>query len=314
MLPDLNRLKVFYHVYTAKSIIKAAEALYITQPAVSQQIKKLEAEIRAPLFTRQHKRIIPTGAAHRLFNTIQPFLESLPGEIENIATPMNRPCGPLHIGAPVIFGTTYLPEICRDFRSTYPDVRFSVIFGESDELLDLLNRGRLDLVMIDYFSPLDQLAGTPEQYNIRALMQEQFILACSRRYYDDRVRDDISLSYLKSLEYLTDENHPMILRHWFWYYFKKSVSGMNIVMAIDTHQALMACIRKGMGMAITSRHLFDREIDAGEIIPIFPSPKKLVNTISTVILKGTVRTMTQEAFQSFLESRFTAGGETAVPT
>ncbi|MCG8618375.1 MAG: LysR family transcriptional regulator [Desulfobacterales bacterium] len=304
MLPDLNRLKVFYHVYTANSIIKAAEALYITQPAVSQQIKKLEAEIKAPLFIRQHKKIIPTQAAHRLFNTVNPFLEGLACEIENISTPMDRPCGPLNIGAPIIFGTTYLPDICHEFRTAYPEVRFSVTFGESDELLERLNTGELDLIMIDYFSPLDQMAGGPEQYSIKALMQEQFILACSRDYYDTRVKGDASLDHLKTLEYLTDENHPTILRHWFWYYFKKSVTGLNIVMAIAAHQALMACIRNGMGVAITSHHLFAGEIDAGEIVPVFPSSRKLVNTISTVTLKGAVPTMTQKVFQSFLEDRF----------
>ena len=304
MLPDLNRLKVFYHVYTANSIIKAADALFITQPAVSQQIKKLEAEIKTPLFTRLHKKIVPTTAAHRLFKAIDPFLGTLACEIENISSPMDRPCGPLNIGTPIIFGTTYLPGICHGFRTMYPEVRFSVTFGESDELLNRLNKGKLDLAVIDYFSHPDQFAGVADQYTFQSLMQEQFILACSREYYDTRIAGDICLDHLKSLEYLTDERQPVILRHWFWFYFKKSVSKLNIVMSIGAHQALMECLRKGMGMAVTSHHLFEQEIEAGKIIPVFPSSRQLVNTMATVTFKKAVPTITQTVFQAFLRKSF----------
>ncbi len=302
MYPDLNRLKVFYYVYQSNSIIKAAEKLYISQPAVSQQIKKLETEIKTPLFTRLHKRIVPTSAAHRLFGTVSPFLEQLACEIDNISTPMDRPYGTLKIGAPIIFGTTYLPRICHAFRTKYPDVRFTVKFGESDEILDLLNKGELDLALIDFFS--QQLPGKPELYKIESLMLENFILACSREYYENRVKKDISFENLISLDYLTDENDPIILRHWFWFYFNKTIPNLNIVMAIEAHQALMACIRKGMGMAISSYHLFAEEIEQGQIIPIFPNREKLINTISMVSLRASIPTVTRKTFQSFLKDSF----------
>ncbi len=307
MYPDLNRLKVFYYVYQANSIIKAAEKLYISQPAVSQQIKKLETEIKAPLFTRLHKRIVPTSAAHRLFGTVEPFLKKLACEIENISTPMDRPYGTLTIGAPIIFGTTYLPRICHAFRTKYPDVKFTVKFGESDVILDMLNKGELDLALIDFFSPYDQLPGKPELYKIDSLMLENFILACSREYYEAKVKEDISLENLISLDYLTDENDPIILRHWFWFYFNKTSPNLNIVMAIEAHQALMACIRRGMGMAITSYHLFAGEIEQETIIPIFPTKEKLINTISMVSLRASVPTVTQKTFQTFLKNRFDSG-------
>ncbi|MCG8634596.1 MAG: LysR family transcriptional regulator [Desulfobacterales bacterium] len=303
MYPDLNRLKVFYFVYESGSIIKAAEKLHISQPAVSQQIKKLETEIRAPLFTRLHKRIVPTSAAHRLFGTVSPFLEKLACEIDNISTPMDRPYGNLNIGAPIIFGTTYLPRICHEFRTRYPDVSFRVKFGESDVLMDMLNRGNLDLALIDFFSPYDQLPGKPDLYRIDALMQEHFVLTCSRDYYENRVGQDISFENLIRQDYLTDENDPMILRHWFWFYFNRAIPDLNIVMAIEAHQALMACIRKGMGMAISSHHLFAQDIEQGEIISIFPKREKLINTISMVSLRAGLPTVAQKAFEIFLKER-----------
>ena len=309
MPPDLNRIRVFYHVYRETSIIKTADRLHISQPAVSQQIKKLEEEIKTPLFTRLHKRIVPTDAAHKLFKTVQPFLENLACEIENIAAPMDRPYGTLRIGSPIIFGTTYLPGICHDFRMMYPDVRFTVKFDESDVLLDLLNKGKLDLALIDFFSPYDQLPGNPEIYRIESLMLENFILVCSKEYYESRIKGDFSYAHLSTLDYMTDENEPIILNHWFWFYFKKTMPELNMVMAIEAHQALMACIRKGMGMAVSSYHLFDREIEQKQIIPIFPEQKKLINTISMVSLKDAVPTVAQKLFQAHLKVGFNGSGQ-----
>ncbi|WP_022664249.1 LysR family transcriptional regulator [Desulfospira joergensenii] len=304
---DLNRVHVFHCVYAENSISKAAEKLHISQPAVSQQIKKLEEEIKTPLFSRLHKRIVPTSAAHHLFKTVQPFLKELDREIEHLSIAMDKPYGSLMIGSPIIFGTTYLPQICSEFRKIYPDVRFSVRFEESDVLIDLLNKGELDFALIDFFSAYDQLPGKPELYAIEPLMLEYFVLACSRAYYEKRINKNLSLNDLLSLEYLTDENEPIILRHWFWYYYKKRINDFNIVMAIEAHQALMECIRNGMGVGLTSEHLWKEEIEKKEIIPIFPKPEKLVNTISIVALKDSVLTLTQRKFRNFLKNRFSDG-------
>ena len=306
---DLNRIHVFHRVYAENSIIKAAEKLHISQPAVSQQIKKLEEEIKTHLFTRLHKKIVPTRAAHHLFKTVHPFLKELDREIEHISIAMDKPYGPLMIGSPIIFGTTYLPKICSEFRKIYPDVRFTIKFDESDVLIDLLNKGELDFALIDFFSAGDQLSGKPELYTIEPLMLEYLVLVCSKAYYNTRVNNNTSLNNLLSLEYLTDENEPIILRHWFWYYYKKRIVDFNVVMAIEAHQALMECIRNGMGVGLTSEHLWKKEIEKNEIIPIFPKSKKMVNTISLVFLKDSILTITQRKFRDFFKSNFSDGHE-----
>ena len=56
MLENLDRLKVFYHVFTQGSVVAAAEALHVSQSAVSQTIHKLEREVNSPLFIRLHKQ------------------------------------------------------------------------------------------------------------------------------------------------------------------------------------------------------------------------------------------------------------------
>ncbi|MCP4022506.1 MAG: LysR family transcriptional regulator [Desulfobacteraceae bacterium] len=304
MLPDLNRIKVFYYIYTHESTIKAAEKLYITQPAVSQQLRKLESEIKVPLFTRLHKKIIPTAAGHKLYAAVKPFIENLECEVQTISTPMDRPYGLLRIGTPTVFGTKYLPRICHNFRKQYQDVRFSIKFEESDVLLDLLHKGDLDFALIDYFSPHDQLCGRPELYRIEPLIEENLILACSNRYFEGKIKNDLSYDHLVKMDFLTDENEPIILKHWFWLYFQKPVSNLSMVMAIEGHHALMSCIKQGMGLGITSLHLFAKEIENGSIIPIFPTQSKLINNVSLVSLQAKVETITEKKFQDYLKKQF----------
>ncbi len=77
MLQNLDRVKVFYHVFTAGSVAAASDALHISQSAVSQALQKLEKELKTPLFTRLHKKLVPTTAGKDLYAVVQPFMSEL---------------------------------------------------------------------------------------------------------------------------------------------------------------------------------------------------------------------------------------------
>ncbi len=301
MLPDLNRLKVFYHVYSRQSINLAANDLFLTQPGISQHIQKLESEIGTPLFIRLHKKIVPTQAGERLFLTIKPFIESLASKIKAISTPMDRPFGTLRMGSPLEFGKAYLPDICQGFRKLYREVNFVIKLEEPDKLLAMVNRGELDFALIDYFSTKDQFLGRPELYTIEPLLKESFVLACSRDYFTKQLKRDLSFENLVSMEFITDEHDPLILRHWFWHYFKRSLPNLNFVMSIDSHPAVLSCIRLGMGLGLTSDNLILYEVSQKTVVPIFPDNTKVVNHISLVQLREKKSTLTEQTFQGYLK-------------
>ena len=303
MLPDLNRLKVFYHVYSLQSMNMAAEKLHLSQPGISQHIQKLESEIKTPLFIRRHKKIIPTRAADKLFDMVKPFIEALSCEIKDIARPMDRPYGLLRIGVPLEFGKTYFPAVCHAFRKKYSQVTFKIRLEEPDQLLNMLNGGLLDFAVIDYFSAKDQFFGRPELYKIDPLAEETFVLVSSKEYFENTMKKNISFENLMAMDFITDEHEPVILKHWFWHYFKKSISKLNIIMAIESHQALLNCVRLGMGLAITADHLIWNEIKEDKMIPIFPTREKVINKISFVQLRDKQPTLTEATFQAFFKKQ-----------
>ncbi len=301
MLPDFNRLKVFHHIYALNSIVAAAHKLHLSQPAVSQQLQKLEAELKAPLFTRLHKKLVPTAAGTRLFQIVKPFVENLQEGVESIRQPLDRPSGNLRIGAPKEFGKEFLPQFCHSFRENFPEVTFALKFEEASPLMALLQAGELDFALVDVFQSKGQFLGNPDIFSIDPLIKEELVLACSEKYYQREINGDHSFQNLISKDFLSDEDDLAILMHWFRHYFNKSAPKLNIVLMINSHEALISGIKLGMGMGITSAHLVWTEIGNGSIVPIVTSKKNMVNRISLIQLQDKIPTLTEKTFLTHLQ-------------
>lgn len=301
MLPDFNRLKVFYYIYAENSIVAASRKLHLTQPAVSQQLQKLESELQTTLFIRLHKKLVPTEAAKRLFALVQPFVDNLHEGIEDISQPLDRPAGLLRIGAPREFGKEYLPLLGHSFRQNYPDVRFRFCFDENAPLLDRLKSGDLDFVLLDVFMPKGQSLDAPHMFSIDSLVDEELILACSQDYYQAEIRRDHSFAHLSGQKFVSDEDDLMFLHHWFQHHFKKVPAKLNVVMTTNSHEAVLSGIRLGMGLGLTSTHLVQEDLSSGKIIPIMTSKKNSICWISLVQLQDKVPSLTEKAFVNHLK-------------
>ncbi len=300
MLPDLNRLKVFYDIYRTGSIVTAARELNLTQPAVSQQLQKLEAEMKVQLFTRLHKKLVPTTAGIRLFSLAEPLISRLEQEIPYIRQPLEKPSGLLRIGAPREFGKEYLPRFCHAFRQRYPDVQFRLKFKESIPLLTMIREGDLDFALVDVYFNRGELPGFPDIFSIDPLLKEVMILTCSRDYAKQYLKDGQDYSRLIQREFITDEDDPSILDLWFKHHFKRVPDNLNIVMTLDSHEALISGLKLGMGLGVATAHLMWEELQSGELVPIRTQAQAMLNMISLVQLQDKVPTLTEKTFRDFM--------------
>lgn len=302
MQHDLNRLKIFYHVYAQNSVVGAAKVLNLSQPAVSQHLQKLEKELKVQLFTRVHKKLVPTAAGHKLYQMVEPFLRELPDLLQALRYPANAPYGLVRIGAPYEFGKEYLPGICHAFRTLYPEVRFNIRLGEPFPMVDLLKEGVIDFAVIDLVLATVQLLGKGDFYSIDSLIDEELALICSREYYERKIRGDHSFENLIEKEYISDEHDNMFLMHWFSHHFQKPVTTPNVVITVESHQANLSCVKLGMGLTVTSSHMVWEEIKAGSIVPITTGTKNAINTISLMQLQDKVPTITEKTFHAHIKA------------
>jgi len=300
MLPDLNRLKVFYYIYRFGSIVSAARELNLTQPAVSQQLQKLEAELRVQLFTRLHRKLVPTSAGNRLFQLAEPLMVRLEQEVPFLRQPLERPSGVLRIGAPREFGKEYLPRFCHAFRKLYPEVQFRLKFKESIPLLTMIKDGDLDFALVDVYFNRGELPGFSNVFSIDPVLKEVMILTCSRDYARQYLPEGPDYAGLIQREFITDEDDPSVLDHWFKHHFRKIPENLNIVMTLDSHEALISGIKLGMGLGVATAHLMWEELQRGEVVLVRTGTAEMVNMISLVQLQDKIPTLTEKTFRDFM--------------
>lgn len=308
MLPDFNRLKIFYYIYSTRSIVAAAGELNITPSAVSQHLKKLEFEIKSPLFTRLHKKLVPTIAAERLFGILTPFMHDLETGLRSINHARVSPSGILRVGAPVEFGKAYFPRIFASFRRKYPEVTFSLSLGDPSVLLAMVSQGQLDFALVDVFLTQSWLHGDLAIYGIEPIIDEEVILACSKEYCAGVLKNDFSFNNLIGKEFISYQENSLELRSWFRHHFRKASVHPKIVMTVDSVQAVIESIRQHMGMGIIVSHLAYEDIRKGKIVPVTTHRNEIINRISLVQLQDKVPSLTDKTFQAYFKTAMQKAG------
>lgn len=308
MLPDFNRLRVFYYIYQSKSVTLAANQLNITSSAVSQALNKLEGELNVPLFTRLHKQLVPTSSAEHLYEVIDPFIHQLTREIEQMHKAKEVPSGMLRIGSPIEFGKSYFPRIFAAFRRQYPEVVFTMKLGDPSEIFPMIRSGELDFGLVDVFLTRDQIYEDFGIYSIEPLINEVVVMACSKGYYENRIKADHSFENLVGQSYISYQKSSLTLRNWFKHHFNKFSLDLNRVLTVDSHQAVITGIKHDLGMGVIASHIVRKDIQNGEIIPIKTKKKDVINRISLVQLLDKIPGLTEKTFIAFLKDDILSSG------
>src|SRR6185503_5632153 len=152
-----RRLQVFHAVAKHLSFTKAAEALFMTQPAVTFQIKQLEEQFNTRLFDRSQGRITLTPAGVIALEYAERIL-GLSGELDKrMKEASGQAAGPLLIGASMTIGEYVLPQLLGKFKARFPAVVPTLFVGNSEAVQDRVAERTLDLGFIEGDSHLSSL-------------------------------------------------------------------------------------------------------------------------------------------------------------
>lgn len=146
---DLNLYKIFYVVAKRGNITKAAEELFISQPAVTQAIHSLENQIGAPLFIRAKKGVTLTEEAKVLFQFVESGLNYIKNGENKFKELMNIESGTLKIGASTTITQHVLLKYLDFFRNKYPNINISITNDLTLNLVKLLREGSVDLLILN---------------------------------------------------------------------------------------------------------------------------------------------------------------------
>ena len=138
-------LRSFTAIIDTGSMQQATERVFVTQSALSLQMRRLEELVRQPLFNRQGRRLNLTPAGDRLLTAAREILalnDRTVAALEGQAL-----SGAVRIGMNQDFAEIFLPDVLREFTITYPEIQAQVRVGGSQELLELLQGGQLDTAL-----------------------------------------------------------------------------------------------------------------------------------------------------------------------
>ncbi len=303
MYPDFNRLNVFFHVYSNGSVSSAAKSLHVTQSAVSQHLKKLEAEIEAPLFSRVKRRLVPTQAGHRLFEIVSPFLKELESGLKTIQKERNEPVGLLKIGAPVEFGIDVLPKTIAAFRDLHKGVRVHLELGHSKALLPKLEQGDLDFAFADIFSNPLGVFQDDDHLSIEPVMKEALVLICSRRYNRKYLRGDHTFKTLGTAHYIAYQKGAPALKRWFKHHFKEANVPLDIVFTVESVQGVIGAVENHMGLGVVPSHLVRQGIKRRQIVVVSRQKKPLIHRIALVQLEDKKPGYAERVFITYIKQK-----------
>lgn len=174
-----NGMKYVYEVYKERSFSNVARNLYISQPALSGMIKKIEKNIGMPLFDRSTTPIQLTECGKKYIKTAEKIM-SLEDEFAYYVGKLDElKTGRLTVGSTYLFSSFVLPKYIKKFKASYPDVKVSLFEGNSNLLEKKLANGELDFVVDNYL--LDE-----KVYDRISMMKERLLLAVPASFSSNR--------------------------------------------------------------------------------------------------------------------------------
>jgi DNA-binding transcriptional LysR family regulator len=291
-----RRLQVFHAVAKQMSFTKAAETLFMTQPAVTFQIKQLEEHFNTRLFERGHGRIALTPAGEIVLEYAERIL-SLSAELETRLREMTgRLSGPLLIGASTTIAEFLLPRVLGEFKSLHPEVQPKLVVANSEAIENRVAEHTLDIGLIEAPSHLPSLLTEMCcEDELQVIVSPQHPLAKAR---------SVTPKQLVAYPYVSRESGSGTREFTDLYFRKAGVNPteLSVVMELGSPEALKGVVETGLGFAILSKATVAKEQKLGELVAV-PLTPKLLRSLSLVYPKEKFRSRLVNTFVEFAQAR-----------
>lgn len=145
---ELRTLRYFLAVAREGSLTQAAKVLYVTQPALSRQLKALEEELGAKLFVRGSHSVALTEQGSLLKQRCEEIVQLADKTVAEFAAPTGMVAGDVHIGVGESYTSQLLARVAKGLQERYPGIRYRLYDGNADDLADRLDGGLLDFCVL----------------------------------------------------------------------------------------------------------------------------------------------------------------------
>jgi DNA-binding transcriptional LysR family regulator len=251
----LGQLAAFVEVARLKSVSRAANALFLTQPALTARLQRLEQELDASLFTRTSRGMRLTEAGHAFLPYAERVLDTIAEGRRHIENLEGAGAGRLMLGAAPAVSTYVLPGLLKRFALKYPSVQVSVKTGHSEEVLEMILRDQADVGLVRALRHPD-IVSTPLYEDRLVLVVEPehpFANAARIKLVEIARQQLILFDRTSSYHNLTNA------------LFRGAGVSPRGVMELDNIDAAKKMVQEGFGVALLPRTAVVDELAAGTL-------------------------------------------------
>lgn len=258
---EIRTLQYYLAVIREGTISAAAQALHVAQPSLSRQMKELEEDLGAPLFVRGNRRIALTEEGMVLKKRAEEMVRLMKMTEDEITQIRNHISGSVRIGAGESWSFHYLARTAAALAQEHPDIRFHITSGDTQDLMDELNKGLIDFAVIftDIDHTLYQSVELPAEDSFGLLMRKDSPLAAKK---------EIRLKDLQGIPLLISRAAEP------YYSGLEEYSSLNIIGTYNLIYNASLLVEDGLGYAVCFERLINTAGDSPLCIrPIVPEKK-----------------------------------------
>lgn len=298
MSVKLELYRVFKEVAEAGNITAAAQALYISQSAVSQSIKQLEGELQTRLFARNSRGVALTPDGRMLYEYVRSAIGLLETGEEKLSQSRDLQMGHLTIGASDTVTSQFLLPYLDRFHRQYPAIHIQIISGRSHKVLGLLQSGKVDIAF----------ASTPQE----GASLETFPCLTTHSIFVAGAEYPCDFDHVYTLEEIA--RFPLILlerkassRLYLEKYFLQNGLHLNPEIELGARSLLVDLAAIGFGVAGVTEEFVRRELESGRLRKLRTSFDIPPRSVDLCVLRDVPLTSAAQRFSDFIRESLRRG-------
>ena len=273
MEQNLSNYRIFFEVAKQGNISKAAESLYISQPAISKTIVRLEDNLNVKLFKRNSRGVSLTEEGEVLFRHVQEAIHHIEEAESALQKMKDYHIGHLDIGASTTLCRYILLPYLKKFMEEFPNIQINLKNQDSAKNLQVLDAQDIDLALVaipKHLSP-----------NQKVILEQEVedIFVASPKYIENLKAlhgSDFSLFQNATVMLMDDKN---VSRHYIDMYIRENQLDFKQVIALNTMDLLIDFAKIDMGISCVIRSFVEKDLENGSLMQIDiapPIPKRKI--------------------------------------
>ena len=292
---NLELYKVFYTVAKCGSLTKAAEELYISQPAVSQSIKQLEGQLGIQLFNRTHRGMeLSTQGGKPIFKKVEQALklfneaQTLVAQIKTSAT------GEVRVGASDTIFEYFVADKVVEFHEKFPAVKIELISGITPETIEDLKTGKCDVAFVNLPIEVD------ESLNLYGNCMRLNDIFVAGEKFSELKGKTLPVSELKKYPLIFLDGQT-VARKTLDTYLKSLGVEFTPAIEVGSWELMKRLVKKGMGIGVIPREYALAEMEEGSLFEVVSDPKLPARSIGMLLPKDVEISYALRSFLKFFD-------------